>query len=249
VSDTHPDTVATSNWIKAVANTSKKKYGKEYKTDWDAVAALVPGRTKIQCNNRWHDFLDPSIDRSNERTGSWTAVEDAKLKDAVQEHGSKNWDAIATLVPGRTKIQCNKRWHDALDPSIDRANERTGKWTTDEDSKLKDAVQTHGSKNWGAIAALVPGRTLKQCNHRWHHISDTSIDRANGRKGKWTEAEDSQLKHAVKTHDGKDWVAISVHVPGRTKDQCCSRWRDMKPNRSTVRGKARSTLKKAPAWG
>jgi hypothetical protein len=35
-----------------------------------------------------------------------------------------------------------------LNPNINRANDRTGKWSKDEDSKLKDAVQTHGGKNW-----------------------------------------------------------------------------------------------------
>jgi hypothetical protein len=55
-----------------------------------------------------------------------------------------------------------------LDPSIDRANGRTGKWAEAEDSKLKDAVQTHGGKDWAAIAALVPGRTQKQCHQKWH---------------------------------------------------------------------------------
>jgi hypothetical protein len=38
---------------------------------------------------------------------------------------------------------------------------RTGKWAEDEDIKLKDAVETHGGNNWGAIAALVPGRTKR----------------------------------------------------------------------------------------
>jgi hypothetical protein len=30
---------------------------------WGAVAVLVPGRTKTQCLNRWHSFLNPSIIR------------------------------------------------------------------------------------------------------------------------------------------------------------------------------------------
>jgi hypothetical protein len=34
------------------------------------------------------------------------------------------------------------------------------------DIKLKNAVQTHGCKDWGAVAALVPGRTKKQCYNR-----------------------------------------------------------------------------------
>jgi hypothetical protein len=82
--------------------------------------------------------------RANERTGKWSEDEDIKLKDAVQMHGGKKWGAIAALVPGRTKIQCCSRWHDALDPSIDRATGRTGKWAEYEDIKLKDAVQTNG---------------------------------------------------------------------------------------------------------
>jgi myb proto-oncogene protein len=120
-----------------------------------------------QCWNRWRDALDPSIDRRPPvRTGKWTAVEDSKLKDAVQTHGGKDWAAISALVPGRTKTQCRGRWKDVLDPSIGGATGRAGKWTALEDSKLKDAVQTHGGKDWAAISALVPGRTRKQCLRR-----------------------------------------------------------------------------------
>jgi hypothetical protein len=112
---------------------------------------------------------------------------DSKLKKSVQMHGGKNWGAIAALIPGRSKSQCHHRWNDAfdpkdiLDPSIDRANGRTGKWSEDEDINLQDAVQTHGGKKWGAIAALVPGRTQRQCHGRWDYALDPSIDGANGR--------------------------------------------------------------------
>jgi Myb-like DNA-binding protein BAS1 len=126
-----------------------------------------------------------------------------------------------------------------LDPSIDLAKERTGKWAENEDIKLKDAVQTHGGKNWIAITAQVPGRTRNQCWHRWHDVLDPNIDRTPpGRTGKWVEDEDIQLKDAVQTNGGKNWVAISSLVPGRTKQQCCDRWKIYRdPNRSTVRGK------------
>jgi hypothetical protein len=136
--------------------------------DWGVIAALVPCRTKTQCRQRWQDALDPSIDRTSGRTGKWTAVEDSKLKDGVQTHGDKDWVAISALVPGRTRSQCRHRWLDALDCSMDRASGRTGKWASVEDVKLKDAVQLHGGKDWVAIAALVPGRTRKQCRDRWN---------------------------------------------------------------------------------
>jgi hypothetical protein len=64
---------------------------------------------------------------------------------------------IAAMVPGRTKNQCNKRWYNALDPSVALTAGSTGKWTEDEDLKLKAAVQTFGGKNWPEIAAMVSG--------------------------------------------------------------------------------------------
>jgi hypothetical protein len=213
----------------AVAKTPKKRYGytTKYKIDWFAIAALVPGRTRIQCYGRWHDVLTHSNDGVTGRAGKWTEDEDNQLKDAVKMHGGKKWGAIATLVPGRTRSQCSSRWYDALDPNIYRATRSKGKWAADEDSKSKEAVQTHGGKNWIAIATLVPGRTKNQCMNRWHDVLDPSIDRGSGRTGKWSEDEDLKLKDAVERHGGKDWVALSALVPGRTKVQCMNRWHDV----------------------
>jgi hypothetical protein len=104
--------------------------------------------------------LDPGIDRATgSKKGNWTADEDSTLKDAVKRHGGKNWDQIVALVPGRTQKQCRNRWHLALNPKIDRANGRTGSWTSEEDDTLMDAMQAHGGKNWGEISTLVPFRT------------------------------------------------------------------------------------------
>jgi myb proto-oncogene protein len=49
------------------------------------------------------------------------------------------------MVPGRTNIQCRKRWVESLDPNINT-----------EDAKLTAALMKHGSK-WATAAALVPG--------------------------------------------------------------------------------------------
>jgi myb proto-oncogene protein len=179
---------------------------------------MVPGRTKVQCKERWREALDPSIDQTNRRTGEWTADEDSELKSAVETHGGKDWPAIALLVPGRTK-KCHNRWREALDPSIDQTNRRTGNWTADEESKLKSAVEAHGGKDWHAIALLIPV-TKVQCNKRWREALDPSIDQTKGRTGKWTADEDSELKTAVEAHGGKDWAAIALLLAGRTHIQC-----------------------------
>jgi hypothetical protein len=116
--------------------------------DLAAIAALVPGRTQIQCTSRWYDVLNPSIDRPTARAVPWTADEDNKLKDAVQLHGCKDWAAIAALVPGRTKIRCIDRWHIFLKFSIDQATARSCPWIEDEDDKLRHAVHMHHGKDW-----------------------------------------------------------------------------------------------------
>jgi hypothetical protein len=95
-------------------------------------------------------------------TGSWTPEEDAKLNSAVTNTGKKkygkeyhtSWVAVAALVPGRTAIQCKGRWKNALNPNIDPTTGRTGRWTEDEDSKLKDAILAHGGNDWAATSAL-----------------------------------------------------------------------------------------------
>jgi hypothetical protein len=242
---TQPNTLATratARWTleddakltRAVAHTSKKKQGEENKNDWAAISALVAGRTRNQCCDRWHNGLDPSIGRASGHKGKWSAVEDSQLKDAVQRYGDKDWIAISLHVPGRTRSQCNARWRNVMNPSTALTAGRTGTWEEDEDSKLKDAVKSHGDKDWGAISALVPGRTRTQCCSRWHNVALTAR-----RKGsRWTAVEDSQLKDAVKTHGDRDWAVIAALVPSRTKHQCWERWKKgMDPNRITVRGK------------
>jgi hypothetical protein len=227
----------------ALRNTYKKKRGKEYKIDWVAVAALVPGRTKKQCRYRWRHYLVSKFDPPMARVGKWTADEVKKLKDAVPTQGDKNWETIAALVPGRTKVQCYDGWRVALLSNIDPSTARVGKWTADEAKKLRDAVLAHGGKNWSEIAALVPGRTRVQCLDRWtksdvanRNRRDTlvsNIDPSTARVGKWTADEAKKLRDAVLAHGGNNWKEIAALVPGRTRVQCLDRWtKSDAPNRN-----------------
>jgi hypothetical protein len=227
------DTKLTS----AVNTTCKKKYGEEYTMAWVDVSALVPGRTKLQCLNRWHSALACKSDEATARKGEWTTDEDIKLKDAVQKNSGKNWEATAALVPGRTKQQCSARWHDNLAFMRDETTAHVGKWTKEEDNTLKDAVEKHNAEDWAAISELLPGRTKQQCNKRWHGALDSKSDEMTAHLGRWTKDEDSTLKDAVKKHNGKNWEAIAALVPGRTKQQCLNRWHsalDSKTNETTA---------------
>jgi 3-keto-L-gulonate-6-phosphate decarboxylase len=185
---------------------------KRHGTAWVAVAALVPGRTKHQCRQRWTQSLDPDIWK---KAGKWTPEEDTKLIEAVKRHGTA-WIAVAELVHGRTNEQCRSRWIHFLDPDMGKI---AGKWTPEEDTKLTEAVKKHGTA-WVAVAALVPGRTNHRCRERWTHILDPDVGKI---AGKWTQEEDTKLIDAVKRH-GTDWVAVSALVLGRTNVQCRQRW-------------------------
>jgi hypothetical protein len=146
----------------AVKTTGKKKYGEEYRTDWGAVAAMVPGRTKKLCKGGWHNELDSKSDETTAGAGEkWTRDEDSTLTDAVKKHNGEGWAAIATLVSGQTKTQCTSRWHNTLHSKNIETTARKGKWAADEDSTLTDAVKKHNGNDWSAISKLVPGRTKK----------------------------------------------------------------------------------------
>jgi myb proto-oncogene protein len=91
-------------------------------------------------------------------------------------------------------------------------------WTAEKDSKLKDAVHTHGFKKWRIIAALVTGRTMMQCRPRWEDALYPIIDRTPpGPTGIWTAGEDSKLKSAVQTYGGEHFGATAALVPGRSE--------------------------------
>jgi hypothetical protein len=203
----------------------------EFGNDWAQVrvGAMVPGRTNIQCRHRWVSSLDPNNNNNNNNkhtTGKWKAEEDAKLAEAVTEFGNDSI-RVATLVSGRTNVQCYQRWAPSLDPSNNNNNNNnnTGKWTVEENSKLTEAFTEFGN-DWIRVATLVPGRTNVQCRRRWCWVNtlDTNNNsNTNNNTGKWTVEEDAKLTEAV-AEFGNDWIRVATLVPGRTNVQCRKRW-------------------------
>ncbi|TYH98359.1 hypothetical protein ES332_A12G304700v1 [Gossypium tomentosum] len=72
--------------------------------NWRKIAEVVPGRTQVQCRERWVNSLDPALN-----VGIWTEEEDSRLEAAIEEHGYC-WSKVATCVPSRTDNQCWRRW-------------------------------------------------------------------------------------------------------------------------------------------
>jgi hypothetical protein len=57
----------------------------------------------------------PSVAGPITYTGEWTKEEKEKLFEAVEQHGTTNWIAVALLVSSRNKTQCQARWTYELD--------------------------------------------------------------------------------------------------------------------------------------
>ena len=99
----------------------------------------------------------------NIKKDKWSPEEDAKLTDLVEQYGNR-WADIARQLEGRTDQQCMGRWTRHLDPNISRET-----WTADEDVRLVQLYQTHGTQ-WSRISKHIEGRTAQQCRARFFQV-------------------------------------------------------------------------------
>lgn len=66
--------------------------------------------------------------------GTWKVEEDKKLMELVNKLGPQNWTRIAEFTPLRSGKQCRERWHNHLNPNINKK-----KWSLQEDKILIEA--------------------------------------------------------------------------------------------------------------
>ena len=57
--------------------------------------------------------------------------EDKKLVSLVDTLGAKKWSQIANHLPGRIDKQCRERWHNHLNPEINK-----NAWSEEEDRRI-----------------------------------------------------------------------------------------------------------------
>ncbi|ORX97743.1 Homeodomain-like protein, partial [Basidiobolus meristosporus CBS 931.73] len=84
--------------------------------------------------------------------GPWTPEEDKKLVELVRELGAEKWVLIASRLSSRTGKQCRERWHNHLDPRIDKSP-----FTPEEEDLIFRLYAQMGSK-WAEMSKLMPGR-------------------------------------------------------------------------------------------
>ncbi|KAJ3089471.1 Myb-like DNA-binding domain protein [Quaeritorhiza haematococci] len=139
----------------------------------------------------------------------WTTHEDDLLRAAVAKHGANGkWALVASLVPGRTPIQCSTRWMGALNPKIHK-----GKWSKDEDEMLKEAYEEFAAK------AKVAAKGRNNNNSGREDDGDGTTD---------PEDEDSSSGSGRNSSTTLNipWNKIAERIPGRTPVQCIARYQE-----------------------
>eukprot|EP01113_Clastostelium_recurvatum_P049514 TRINITY_DN9185_c0_g1_i3.p1 TRINITY_DN9185_c0_g1~~TRINITY_DN9185_c0_g1_i3.p1 ORF type:complete len:959 (-),score=240.93 TRINITY_DN9185_c0_g1_i3:531-3407(-) len=79
-----------------------KHYGPK---SWIKICQHVPGRTDVQCRERWVNVLCPDVNK-----GAWTPEEDSKLDEVAARHPPGAWADVAAEMGSRTDNQCWRRW-------------------------------------------------------------------------------------------------------------------------------------------
>ncbi|KAL1210302.1 Transcription factor MYB3R-1 [Cardamine amara subsp. amara] len=133
--------------------------------NWKKIAECFKDRTDVQCLHRWQKVLNPELVK-----GPWSKEEDSTIIALVEKHGPKKWSTISQHLPGRIGKQCRERWHNHLNPGINK-----NAWTQEEELTLIRAHQIYGNK-WAELMKFLPGRSDNSIKNHWNSSVKKKLD-------------------------------------------------------------------------
>ncbi|KAH6831165.1 hypothetical protein C2S53_009360 [Perilla frutescens var. hirtella] len=133
--------------------------------NWKKIAECFKDRTDVQCLHRWQKVLNPDLVK-----GPWSKEEDDVIIELVNKYGPKKWSTISNHLPGRIGKQCRERWHNHLNPNINKEA-----WTQEEELTLIRAHQIIGNK-WAELTKFLPGRTDNSIKNHWNSSVKKKLD-------------------------------------------------------------------------
>ncbi|KAK4485872.1 hypothetical protein RD792_008523 [Penstemon davidsonii] len=148
-------------WMMRIHVPAPDKYG----YDFVVRSECFKDRTDVQCLHRWQKVLNPDLVK-----GPWSKEEDEMIIEMVNKYGPKKWSTISQHLPGRIGKQCRERWHNHLNPNINKEP-----WTQDEELALIRAHQIYGNK-WAELTKFLPGRTDNAIKNHWNSSVKKKLD-------------------------------------------------------------------------
>ncbi|XP_024987197.1 transcription factor MYB3R-1 isoform X1 [Cynara cardunculus var. scolymus] len=133
--------------------------------NWKKIAECFKDRTDVQCLHRWQKVLNPELVK-----GPWSKEEDEVIVRLVEQYGAKKWSTIAQHLPGRIGKQCRERWHNHLNPNINKEA-----WSQEEELALINAHQIYGNK-WAELTKFLPGRSDNAIKNHWNSSVKKKLD-------------------------------------------------------------------------
>ncbi|KAF9097987.1 DNA binding transcription coactivator transcription factor [Mortierella sp. AD031] len=194
-------------WTRQEDNLLREAAAKFSGKAWKRIAEYCftdGSRDKDQCLQRWRMISKPRSIK-----GPWTPEEDRQLRNLVKELGAEKWVLIASRLGSRTGKQCRERWHNHLDPSIDKSP-----FTPKEDELIFKLFEQFGSK-WAEMSKLMPGRPDNAIKNHFN----TSMQRKRRRLSLQDPSERRHsmpsLEMAAKAHAGFQ----AAHAQGTLENQ------------------------------